>query len=1089
MGDRKCMADPVPDRCGRCGSVLSRTGAAHAVCLRCLGERALGGIMADDSAASPPTASGNPPEWKSAASGERPTASLPRQLGMYELIEEIGRGGMGVVFAARHRQLGTLVALKVISDGRFATAEQEMRFVREAQMAARLRHPHIVAVYDAGHDQGITFYAMDLVPDGDLAQRLQQRSRPFGAREAAALLGKVAKAVAHAHRESILHRDLKPSNILLEGDEPRVGDFGLAAQLGPGGDLTVATRLLGTPMYLAPEVVARGARAASAASDIYALGAILYEMLTGRPPFFGATDDATAAAAMILHQEPVAPRLLVPNVPRDLQTIALKCLEKNPAGRYGSASLLADDLSRFLAGQPVFARPVSAPARFVRWCRRRPALAAVWFLAIALALGSSTAAVLVSSAREATRRQLGVALHAEARAHALTRRQGRRADALAAVADAARIAPSLELRNTAIAALALPDLEIVRRWPVASQVLAFALFDPAGAGYVLMHPSGMTWHETGTHRQWSALVPAEKVRSLGLPGFSPDGRRLAMHASDESVRVWERTADSARELWSLEKRPFPWPRPQHLYGADLACSPDGRLLTVALAGGGFSMHQMDDGRDVGRWAWDVRPTCIVWSPDGKRLAVASGAREAQGRWHLVNAATLQTERSFETGGNVFAVAWSRAGDIVAVSTDKQELRLHRVSDGQLVRLLTAGQSAVKRLAFLGDDNSLLTSMGGEGIFRWRSRQNGEEFLLIGPVQANAVSVGRDGQSLFTTNGRDEGLHFRVMPPAGLRVWPVDPDDSVHSYAGPGSLSFSSDGSRLCATQSGGLAIIRTTDGARLAQYRTGNPAEFVTALFARDGRSLYVCGTISGLARLPLQEAAEDLAIGERAAVDPMPDGYVRDISDDGSQLVVVSPRQARVKIFALGTSETKLAAEWVAPGAYGAAFGDGGRSVLVNHDDTVPNFKNEGLRVWDIAKREPIRTLDAPVSADADWNDRAGVAITTNGKKQSLLWRSKTWERGVGLPVEVQGNETCFSIAPDGQLIAIGTSAGVHLIAAADGRTLAMLGQGVPLGYPNAVLFSPDGQQLAALNGDSQIHLWNLPALRAELRKLNLDW
>jgi eukaryotic-like serine/threonine-protein kinase len=1102
------MPEPVTDRCPRCG--LPRTGSAEGggICLRCLGERALAFAASNDDARAPTT---EPPNSFDTSSQPTPGDSgssvptndfsstpkdrlttAPRQLGAYELVEEIGRGGMGRVFAARHTRLGTLVALKVISDGRFATAEQEMRFVREAQTAARLRHPYIVAVHDAGRDQGLAYYAMDLVPDGDLAQRLRERQRPLAAREAALLVHKVTTAVAYAHREGILHRDLKPSNILLEGDEPRVGDFGLAAELGPGGELTAATRLLGTPMYLAPEVFARGAKAASAASDVYALGAILYEALTGRPPFFGesAGEDAAAAASALRQHEVVAPRLLAPGVPRDLETIVLKCLEKNSAGRYPSAAELADDLARFLDGRPIVARPISAPARFARWCNRRPALAAVWFLAVALAIGSSVAAFMIAGAREETRRQLGAARHAEARAHALTRRMGRRADALAAVSAAARIQSSLELRNTAIAALALPDLEIVRRWPVASQVLAFANFDPTGAGYVLMQPTRMTWHETGTHRQWSLLSPADKVQSNGMPGFSPDGRRLVMHASDSTIHAWERTADGARIIWSLADRPFPWPRPIYPYGNDIVCSPDGRHVTATIKGGGFSVHDLSDGREVGRWNWEFMPTCIRWSPDGRLLAVACAAREAKGRWHLVDAATLATIRSFETGGNIFGVAWSIAGDLVAVSTEKSEIRIYRARDGELVRLLTAGDSAIQRLAFFGNDNSLLTSEGAESLFRWRSRQNGEEFLLIEPVQANAISVTPDGQSLFTTNGKDEGLHFRVVPPVGLRTFAVDPDLPNRSFAGPGSLSFSPDGGQVLATHGGGASITRTSDGICIAKYSTGNPRDYVTALFAPDGKAVYVCGNVTGLFRLPLRSDATGVGFGERVLVDPMPDCYLRDISDDGKRMVVVSPRQGRVKIFALGPEGATLATEWSTPSPYGAAFGRDGQQLLVNHDDTMPGFKSEGVRVWDIAKREPVRTLDAPVSADAAWNDRAGVAITTNGKSKSFLWRTDTWAHGAPLPPEVQGNSTCFAIAPDGHSVAIATPRGVHLIDVALGRTIAVLTRGgVAFGYPNAVVFSRDGRQLAAQNGDALVHVWDLPALRAELRKLQLDW
>jgi WD40 repeat protein len=252
-----------------------------------------------------------------------------------------------------------------------------------------------------------------------------------------------------------------------------------------------------------------------------------------------------------------------------------------------------------------------------------------------------------------------------------------------------------------------------------------------------------------------------------------------------------------------------------------------------------------------------------------------------------------------------------------------------------------------------------------------------------------------------------------------------------------------------------------------------------------------VCGTAEGFSHVPLRHADNgSVEFGTRVVIDATPDSYLRDMSDDGTKLVIVSPRRGLVKIFTLAADGTPtLATEWTVPGPYGAAFGRDGAQLLINHDDTLPNFPGATLRVWDIATGQPLRTLEAPISADADWNDSADVAITSNGREESLLWRAGTWTRGASLPPEVQGNFTCFAIAPDGKLVAIGTGAGVHLIDVATGRTLAVLNRGPAFGYANAVRFSPDGATVAAVNGDALVHLWHLPSLRAELAKLGLDW
>jgi serine/threonine protein kinase len=324
------------------------------------------------------------------------TAAGPVRIGPYSIISELGRGGMGVVYLAQHIQLGRIVALKVIPSGGSATSDLEMRFLREARTVARLSHPHIVAVHDAGRDHGHAWFSMDYFEDGDLARRL--RSQPFAPREAAALMHGVAEAIACSHAAGVLHRDLKPSNIMLSAGTPRVADFGLASELDSSGGLTAGNAVLGTPHYLAPEALSRGSTAQGVPSDIYALGVILHEMLTGRTPFAGASP--AELPGLLARGDAPDLRLLAPQVPRDLATICAKCLEFEPARRYATAADLAEDLRRFLGGEPIKARPISSGSRLLRWARRRPALAATWALSILLAAASMTAALLVDRERQ-----------------------------------------------------------------------------------------------------------------------------------------------------------------------------------------------------------------------------------------------------------------------------------------------------------------------------------------------------------------------------------------------------------------------------------------------------------------------------------------------------------------------------------------------------------------------------------------------------------------------------------------------------------------------------------------------------------------
>ncbi len=293
--------------------------------------------------------------------------------GDYELHEEIGRGGMGVVFRARQVRLNRWVALKMILASRLASPAVVRRFLQESQAAAVVRHPHVVSVFDAGQVGGQHYFAMELVPGPSLAEHL--KTGPLDPRDAARLLARVAAAVEHLHSLGIVHRDLKPSNILLdEQGQPCVTDFGLARLRGTEADRTESGTILGTPAYMAPEQAAGNLAEIGPGSDVYSLGAVLYELLCGRTPF--ASEHPLDTLLQVLEREPIAPRQVNPAIPRALELICLKCLEKSPALRYRSAAAVRHDLERFLLGEPIEASTPHRAQRIWRWIRREPALAA-----------------------------------------------------------------------------------------------------------------------------------------------------------------------------------------------------------------------------------------------------------------------------------------------------------------------------------------------------------------------------------------------------------------------------------------------------------------------------------------------------------------------------------------------------------------------------------------------------------------------------------------------------------------------------------------------------------------------------------------
>ena len=308
-------------------------------------------------------------------------AKILGELGDYELLEEVGRGGQGVVFRARQKSLNRIVALKVIGLGQWATKAHLKRFRLEAEAAASLDHPCIVPIYEVGERDGQCYFSMKFVEGGQLDEVV--KDAPMSIRQAVELIAKVARTVHYAHEHGILHRDIKPGNILLDAKgEPHLTDFGLARLVESESTVTRTLEVLGTPSYMAPEQAAGNNAKLTSATDVYGLGAVLYQLLTGHPPFAGGTTYETIK--LLLETEPRPPRLWNPKVDRDLSTICLKCLEKDPQRRYSSALALAEDLERWLKHEPIQARRTGVVRRGKKWLQRNPTAAGIAVLSLAL---------------------------------------------------------------------------------------------------------------------------------------------------------------------------------------------------------------------------------------------------------------------------------------------------------------------------------------------------------------------------------------------------------------------------------------------------------------------------------------------------------------------------------------------------------------------------------------------------------------------------------------------------------------------------------------------------------------------------------
>src|SRR5216117_857967 len=366
--------------CRNCGAKIF-SDAPEGLCTGCVLEAAIGVSPDAVAGGGDPGHADNPASKKTARAVE-----LLGELGDYELLEEVGRGGQGVVFRARQKSLNRTVALKVIRLGQWASKAHLKRFRLEAEAAARLEHPGIVPIHEVGERDGSCYFSMKFIEGGQLDE--VARREPIPIRRAAELIAKVARTVHYAHEHGILHRDIKPGNILLDQKgEPLLTDFGLARLVETESTVTRTKEVLGTPSYMAPEQAAGNNTKLTNAADVYGLGAVLYQLLTGHPPFAGGTTYETIK--LLLETEPRSPRLWNPKVDRDLSTICLKCLEKDPQRRYSSALALAEDLERWRKHEPIQARRTGVLTRARKWVRRKPtsALLAACLVVIAAASG------------------------------------------------------------------------------------------------------------------------------------------------------------------------------------------------------------------------------------------------------------------------------------------------------------------------------------------------------------------------------------------------------------------------------------------------------------------------------------------------------------------------------------------------------------------------------------------------------------------------------------------------------------------------------------------------------------------------------
>jgi WD40 repeat protein/tRNA A-37 threonylcarbamoyl transferase component Bud32 len=1057
------------------------------------------------------SASSADPSAVTRAGGFRQKADrTPPAIPGYEILGELGRGGMGVVYKVRRVRLNRIVALKTILAGDLAAPETVRRFLAEAEAVARLQHPNVVQIFHIDEWKGRAYFEMEYIGGGSLAARLDGTPRP--PEQAAPLVECLARAMHEVHRLGLVHRDLKPANVLFSNDgTPKIADFGLVKLLGDDSGLTRTETILGSPSYMAPEQAEGLNKRVGPEVDIYALGAILYELLTGRPPFKAATVLGTLE--QVKHAEPVAPSRLQPGLPRVLETICLKCLQKDPARRYGSCAALADDLARWQSGAPISARPVAFWERGWRWARQRPAVAALTALVFLI---SGVSIALAASLWARAEERAAAAVFAAGRADALATREGearrsaqrereKAVDSLyrslirevralrLSRATGYRLRASELLKQAISSGAPSRDLDEIRReatacmgdfagteplvWtslPQGALVRALAASPDSTSLALGLSDGSVSIRALGGGRERA------RIRGTGASisdlVYAPDGQRLIAADSTGNVKVWAAGTDGSWHPACTIAAEKPVPGYRVSRAASLAVTPDGQTLAACSAlATSISLWTLSSGRAAGRLTAPLRQqlTCLAVSSDGKRLG--AGYRAAEGDGVLIwDLATRRLEKMINPELElVLGIAFSPKGRWLGCACSEGVALLDAE---QFQRRLFVRGDFPSGVAFSSDDQVLAIPAEKLGAMRlWDVAINRELAVLDCPRASSAVMFSRDGRYLIASN--DDAI--RIWTP-----WATDEKLTLSGHLGgiPG-LAASPTGALLASA--GKDRSVRIWDAAQGRLVRTihGFHGPVQAVAFANDERRI-ITAEFSGELRIWDLESAWSEHLSDAGLGRPI---WSVNFTRDGRFLWVQGTPQAAVWRVRTGKSASEpltasvLELRHVVPASFDAALAPGGRWLAsTNH---------EKLEIHDLSRGRVGITLTF-----AHPRGVKHLAFRPDGKSFVSInqrYEIQVWDTLSGRNLATFGGDptrtstTTIALSADGDWLAEADRA-VTIWDTKRAKPIWVLPETRNTVWSLAWL--PGQNKVAAGTSDGELVVWDLDRVRSSLVKLGID-